>query len=140
MSSSHLPISHDKVKYEVVLEFKSSITKNTKALNAVEVELYEVEDSINKVNTKIDKICIEIEGLTSNEAALLSKSDNNRKLQESIEKLVNRRKRLEREKELLQMELVELKKNKGSLDQERIQLTNNERELRSTLGKLQTCI
>ena len=139
-TSSHLPIGHEKVKYDFILEFKSSVAKNAKALNAAEVELNEVEDSINKVNTKIDKISVEIDGLTSNEAALLSKSDSNHRLQESIEKLINRRKRLEREKELLQMELVELKKNKGTLDEERIQLSYNKRELTSAPGKSQTYI
>ena len=130
--SPHLPVNHDKVKYEKIVELKKEISSLKRYLGkvcedftATEVELNEEKGEINKVNIEIDKISSEIEGLSANDTALLFKSDKKRKLEERKEKLVTRRDKLANRLD--------------RLDHERMQL-NNERELRSTLGKIQKCI
>ena len=131
-SSLHLPVNHDKVKYEKIVLLKNEISSLKRYLgkvcedfSATEVELNEEKGEINKINFEIDKISSEIEGLSANDTAFLFKSDRKRKLDERKEKLASRRDRLANRLD--------------RLDQERMQL-NNERELRSTLGKIQTCI
>ena len=132
-SSPHLPVNHDKVKYDAIVNLEEKMSSLKRYLDivcedfsATEVELNEEKDRINKVDTEIDKISSEIEGLSASDTAILYKSDRKRKLEERKEKLVNRRDRLE--------------DTRNRLDEERFQLTNNEWELRSVLGKCRTCI
>ena len=131
-SSPHLPVSHDKVKYDAIVNLEEKMSSLKRYLDivcedfsATEVELNEEKGEINKVNIEIDKISSEIEGLSANNTALLLKSDRKCKLEERKEKLLSRRDRLANRLD--------------RLDQERMQL-NNERELKSTLGKIQMCI
>ena len=136
-SSPHLPVNHDKVKYEKILELKEEISSLKKflkivdkSLKGVEMEISEEKSCINQLNIEIDKISTEIDGLTLNEAALLSKTDRKRKLEERKERLESWCGRLE--------------DTRDGLDQQRretaLRLLDNEKGLSDALGKCQTCI
>ena len=94
------------------------------------MEISEEKSCINQLNIEIDKISTEIDGLTLNEAALLSKTDRKRKLEERKERLESWCGRLE--------------DTRDGLDQQRretaLRLLDNEKGLSDALGKCQTCI
>ena len=126
-TSPHLPVGYEKVKYDAILEFESSVAKSTKALNAVEVELTEVKEKINKVDTEIDKISAEIEDLTANEAVLKYKADSKIKLEERRDRLEKRADRFDQERRDTALRLRESE----------IRLRDSEKELSDALGKHQ---